>query len=75
MTKQRIWQGALIAQLTLLMTLAGPMAVHAADNGTDATVAKKVDPGEHYEKITRIIYQLRSDDDQIHQDKKVTIRW
>lgn len=75
MTKQRIWQGALIAQLTLLMTMAGPLAVHAANNGTDATVINKADSGEHYEKTTHIIYQFRSDDGKVHQDKKVTIRW
>lgn len=75
MTKQRIWQGALIAQLTLLMTMAGPLAVHAANNGTDATVINKADSGEHYEKTTHIIYQFRSDDGKVHQDKKVIIRW
>lgn len=75
MTKQRIWHGALIAQLTLLLTVAGPLAVHAASNSTDATVVKKTEPGEHYEKTTRIIYQFRSDDGKVHQDKKVTIRW
>lgn len=76
MTKQgkQIWQGALLAQLTLLLAIGTPAVIHAAHVDSGAAVVKKA-PEKHHEKTTMVIYQLRSEDGKIHQDKKVVVKW
>ena len=76
MAKQRIWRCALVAQLTLVMALAGPMVVHAGTTSVNnTTTTKQIKPAEHVEKTTQVIYQFRSDDGVIHHNKKFTVKW